>query len=259
MTQTVQAVDRALRLLWEVHARPEASLTELSSTVGLLPSTALRLLSTLERHGVVERDTMTRGFRMGPSALALGGGTSNRNALTSARLEPVVQRLSHTVLEQVSLAVLAGRLVERVLTVDGAREGGHEVILRPNRGRLDGNLNATALGKVFLAFAADPVADDIISSLSFVATASRTITDPETLRKHLRRVRQQQIAYSIAENTQHVAGVAAPILSSDRKRCLAAIAVHGPSSRLNAKHLRDIAPILRAAAVECTLILDPHN
>lgn len=256
MTQgVVQSVDRAMRLLWEVHDRPGISLTEASGGVGLLPSTALRLLSTLEQHGVVERDRSTRGFRVGANALALGSAAGTSNGLIAIRLEPAVRALAAAVREQVSLAVLAGRSVEHMVTIDGADLAGHELLLRAPGARRDTNLNATALGKVFLAFAPEHMADELIGGLSFIATAGHTITEADKFRRDLKQVRRQGYAYSIDENTAHVAGVAAPVTSADRTRCVAAVAVHGPSVRLTADRLRSITPTVTAAGEECSQLV----
>lgn len=258
MTETVKSVDKALRLLWEVHARPGISLTGLSTKLGLQASTALRLLVTLERHALVTRDPASKGFSVSPAVQALASGAGSPAALIAARLRPVARRLAETVHEQVSIAVLSGRSVEHVLKIDGAAAVGQDLILRPDQPRRDSNLNATALGKVFLSFAPDSVADDIIDNLTLQATATNTITDLTILRRHLDRIRRQKVAYSIRENTEHVSGVAAPILITGDHHCVAAIAVHGPSIRLRASRLRDITPLVRAAGVECARLLDPH-
>ncbi|MCL2393644.1 MAG: helix-turn-helix domain-containing protein, partial [Acidimicrobiaceae bacterium] len=51
----VQSVDRALRLVEILAGRQAAGVTELASVLGVHKSTASRLLSTLERHGIVEQ------------------------------------------------------------------------------------------------------------------------------------------------------------------------------------------------------------
>src|SRR3954466_6435733 len=66
---TVQAVDRAALLLKAVAAGPEpATVWELAERCGLNRSTAWRLLSTLERHGLVERDPLTSRYQPGYAA-----------------------------------------------------------------------------------------------------------------------------------------------------------------------------------------------
>jgi DNA-binding IclR family transcriptional regulator len=255
MTQNVvQSVDRALRLMWQVRDHPGITLTALSSAGELLPSTTLRLMGTLQQHRLVERDRATKGYRLGPAAFSLSGDSHNRSNISlAARLQPIVDELAGAVHEQVSLAVLEGRCVEHILSIDGASQAGQELILRSPRGRRDANVNATALGKAFLAHAPADVRDDIIAGLSFEKTASDTITDAEELRRHLAQVRRRGCAFSINENTDLVAGVAAPIRQNEI--VIAALAVHGPSARLSASRLRAIAPVVRKAAADCSAAL----
>ena len=60
-----QAVDRAALLLWEVvHCPDPVTFTELTESSGLAKSTTSRLLTALERNGLVRRDP-AGGFRPG--------------------------------------------------------------------------------------------------------------------------------------------------------------------------------------------------
>lgn len=249
----IQSVDRALRLLAEIRNQSGSTLTALSERLGLLPSTASRLLSTLEGHGLVERDAATKAYRLGPAARALGraaDGTPDPVEL----LEPIVHELADTVGEQVSLAALDGPHVVHVIAVDGAAAAGEQVVLAACSGRRDSNLNATALGKVFLAHLPPRRAEAIIAGLDFAKTAPRTITCASELRRHLDRVRRNGYAFSLDENTEHVRGVAAPVFGSDGTIAFG-LAVHGPTIRLSRARLRELVPHVRDAARACSTTL----
>lgn len=248
----IQSVDRALHLLAAIRDRPGVSLTELSGRVGLLPSTASRLLGTLERHGYVERDA-GKAYRIGPEALRLAAGASPEVDLPT-RLGPVVRALAAKAREQTSLAALEGHQVRHLLVIDGAAEAGEDLILSPQTGARDANLNATALGKVFLAFGRPEVTGPIIDALQMPKTASRTITDPAGLRRHLDRVRRAGHALSLDENTDHVRGVAAPVWRAGGSLACA-LAVHGPTIRLSRARLRELARTVHDAADQCSITL----
>jgi DNA-binding IclR family transcriptional regulator len=249
----IQSVDRALRLLWEVRDNPGISLATASANVGLIPSTALRLLATLESHGLVERDALTRGFRVGPATLTLAAARSERADLAQT-LEPVVRRLSLECREQVSLGVLEEAAVVHVVTVDGAASAGEEVLLRQPGRRAYPNLYATAQGKVLIAYADEPVAEALIAQQTFQQTASATITDPAAFRDHLATVRRNGYALSVNENSDHARGVAAPVRDASGA-VVAALAVHGPTIRLPRNRLRAFVPALNEAARECSRLL----
>ena len=75
----------------------------------------------------------------------------------------------------------------------------------------------------------------------------RTITDPEALRKELRRVREIGYAVNRGEWREAVGGLAAPIFDASRV-AIAAIGLSGPTDRLNATRMREWAPLVMAAA-----------
>lgn len=250
----IQSVDRALRLLAEVRDQPGSSLTELSDRLDLLPSTASRLLATLEMHGLLERERTTKAYQLGPGARALGRAAEGEPDPLQL-LDPIVRELALTVGEQASVAVLDGRQVVHTFTIDGARATGREIVLSTTQGQRDSNLNVTALGKIFLAYVSKSRADVIIEGLHMNKTAPRTITDRGELRRHLERVRRNRYAFSIDENTESVRGVAAPIFRADGTLAYG-LAVHGPTIRLSRGRLRELVPLVCDAAKACSTALE---
>lgn len=89
--QATRAVERALGLLAEVCAEGTISLTGCARRVDLPPSTALRLLRTLESAGFVARDERGR-FRAGSRLIQLGAAALGRQSLV-AMAEPSLQRI----------------------------------------------------------------------------------------------------------------------------------------------------------------------
>ena len=68
----VQSVDRSLRLLKAVASAPgTGTAQELARRCGLNRSTAWRLLSTLEEHGMVERNPVTGQYGVGYAAFQI--------------------------------------------------------------------------------------------------------------------------------------------------------------------------------------------
>jgi IclR family acetate operon transcriptional repressor len=88
---STRAVDRALDLLAEVCAHDHTSLSECARRASLSPSTALRLLRTLEAKAFVTRDPDGR-FHSGPRLLQLGAAAFGRQSLVQLA-EPALQRL----------------------------------------------------------------------------------------------------------------------------------------------------------------------
>src|SRR5258708_19395822 len=80
-TSEVQVLDRAVRVLEAVEARPQ-TLAELVASTGLARATAHRLAVALEAHGLVARDPGGR-FVLGPALSRLGAPATEGPALAS--------------------------------------------------------------------------------------------------------------------------------------------------------------------------------
>jgi DNA-binding IclR family transcriptional regulator len=89
----VQSVDRAVALLRAIATTPHPQTAwELARACGINRSTAWRLLQTLERHGMVERDERTQRYGIGYTAQQLAAA-AGYDAL-ARRARPILQRLA---------------------------------------------------------------------------------------------------------------------------------------------------------------------
>jgi DNA-binding IclR family transcriptional regulator len=108
-----------------------------------------------------------------------------------------------------------------------------------------GARNATAAGKVMLAFWFDQLAFDPDAELP--AFTERTITDPGVLAAELDRVRTAGVGEAVGEREPDLNALAAPVLGRGGE-LVAILGLQGPAARLPAatrRGLRD--PLLRAA------------
>jgi DNA-binding IclR family transcriptional regulator len=242
----IQSVDRALQLLWLVRDTPGATLSDLSKRAGLLPSTAFRLLATLESHQLVTRVPGTKSYRLGPATRTLVEAGLDRLGV-AVQVEAIVRRLALDTSERASFAVLDSGVAVHLVNFDGASEAGAEVIYAaPSAGRND-NLNSSAVGKVILAYSPKDVADSLIRHLPFKRTGRRTICSEDELRAEIARVRRAGYATSIDETNDHVRGIAAPVIDSTGG-LVGAMSVHGPAYRFTRTALRRFMPFVLAAA-----------
>jgi DNA-binding IclR family transcriptional regulator len=253
----IQSVDRALKLLWLVRDNPGTTLTELSKQSDLLPSTALRLLTTLELHSLVSRAPGTKSYRLGPATRSLSSAGSDRVGL-ALRVEPAVRRLASRTEERASFAVLDGGLAVHLVNVDGAAEAGSDVIYAgPADGRSD-NLNASGVGKIILAYSPADVSEALIRHLPFTRTGQRTICSDGELRLELTHVSRRGYATSIDETSDHIRGVAAPVFDAGRS-LIGAMSVHGPAYRFSRADIRKFVPMVIAAAREASALFGDHT
>ena len=212
------------------------ALTELASAAGIPKSTASRLLSALERRGLIEQDGQRGRLRPGPAILRVAERSMlERNIVELAG--PALDRLSDASGETINLAVPGHQGVEHVAQVDGVHFLGTGQWL----GRTV-DYHCTAVGKVFLAFGRA-----IVPSGPLAGHAPGTITDPSKLRAELDTVRRTDCATAIDELEPGLAAMASPVRGA-RGDVIAALSITGPTLRMTPVRIRELQPILTSEA-----------
>lgn len=233
----VGSVARAIALLDAVAESDSsgARVGELARRIGVNPSTASRLLSTLEAGGLVER-TPEGPYRLGLKLVALSDRVLGQLDVRD-RARPWLMWLVEETGETATLSVPGGG---EAITVDFVPSPSSVVSLarlgRPSVA------HATAAGKVMLAFGRAAAPDDL------PAFTERTITDAGALAEELERVRRDGVAEAVGEREPDLNALAAPVMGRGGE-LVAILGLQGPAARLPAatrRALRD--PLQRAAA-----------
>ncbi len=219
------AVDRGADLLVRVLESEEpVGLSELASAAGLPKSTASRLVSALERRGLIEQDGERGRLRPGPAILRVAERSMlERNIIELSK--PALDALSEATGETINLAVPGLEGVEHVAQVDSRHflGAGHWL------GRSVG-YEHSANGKVFVAFGRAPAG-------AAAATASR----------ELHAVRLSDVATSIDELEIGLTAMAAPVRGA-RGEVIAALSISGPTLRMTPARIEELIPILTSEA-----------
>ena len=240
-----QSVERALAVLRCFETGPgDLGVSEIAGRVGLSVSTAHRLTRALTAGGLLTQDPRTERYKLGPALVVLGRRAEAQLGYASAL--PALEALAATTGESVNLGIRAGDEVLVVLHVASpqplrfAQEPGSRV-----------PVHASAMGKVLLAWADDPVRE--VKRLPPIARSTdRTITDPEQLAAQLPAIRAQGWALNDEERNLGVRAVAVPVL--DRSGlAVAAVAVQGPTVRIRDERL----PVLGAEIAATTAAIAP--
>jgi DNA-binding IclR family transcriptional regulator len=217
----VASVARALALLDEL-AGSETGLgvNELARRITVNPSTASRLLATLESAGMVQRDGQGP-YRLGLQLVTLADRVLSRLDL-QALARPVLVELMQSTGETATLSVPSER---EAITVDSipSRSG---VVSMARLGRPSIS-HATAVGKVMLAFGGGALPPE----RDLVALTDQTITNRRKLALEVAAVRERGYGTVFGEREVDVNAIAAPVF--DNTGALAAIlGIQGPASRL---------------------------
>ncbi len=227
------AVDRGADLLVRVlEAERPVALTELASAAGIPKSTASRLVSALERRGLVEQDGERGRLRPGPAILRVAErGMLERNVVELAR--SALDALADASGETINLAVPGGAGVEHIAQVDSSHFLGTGQWL----GR-SVDYHCTAVGKVFMAFGRTTA-----PARPLTRYTPETITDPERLRIELETVRRAGLATAIDELESGLAAMAAPVRGASGE-VVAALSITGPTVRMTPERIDELKPIL---------------
>jgi DNA-binding IclR family transcriptional regulator len=224
--------------------RQEWTTTQIGRECDLPVPTTYRILAALERHRFVVRDEITKRFRLGPAALALG-----RNAKASTDLRtvsmPVLQRLCAQTGETTLLVVpsenrLRAICLERVESPQSLR-----LSVEPGRHL---PLHAGAQQKALLAFL-PPVEAERVLSNPLEKLCKSTIDNAEQLRKELETIRRKGWARSFEETNIGVWGVAMTLLD-EQGYAVASVGIAGPRARLERTTLPKWLKLLHAGVEE---------
>jgi len=228
----VGSVARALALL-DALAEGPAGVNALARRIEVNPSSASRLLATLERGGLVEREP-GGPYRLGLHIVALADRVLARLDVREVA-RPQLRALVEATGETATLSVPGG---DEAVTVDFV-PGESSVVSMARLGRPSIG-HATATGKVMLAFTgAEPRA--------LTRLTERTITDPERLAAELAAVRDQGWAEAEGEREPDLNALAAPVLARDGSLA-ALLGLQGPAARFTAARRTEVLPRLLEAA-----------
>jgi IclR family acetate operon transcriptional repressor len=239
-----QAVERAAQLLIEVtRHRDPVTFTELTEASGLAKSTASRLLTALERSGLVRRDPAGR-FAPGEVFVSYACRGDAEAGLVAVA-QPALDRLGAQTGETVNLGVpRAGGLVEQIAQVDSTY-----LIGGTNWVGMSVPLHCAALGKVLLAYGAAELPAGRLEQRT-----GRTLTSRAALAADLARVRDRGWAVTDEELEPGLVAVAAPV-RRDGGAVVAAVSVSAPATRLPPDAVPGVAARCAEAAGRVSAVL----
>jgi len=238
----IRSVDRAVAILDLLAQDGWRAGAEVARELGVHRSTALRLLGTLERHALVERDPRTAKYRLGRRLPQLARVVTGELDLRHVA-RPVCESLAASSGETVTLDVLDG---DEIVPIE--QSTGSTAFVSVNWLGRRTPVHCTASGKIILAFAAEPVRQRLLAR-PLVPLTPRSITDAVELEKQLAAAREAGFARTFEELEVGLDAIAAPVFSTDGD-VVAAIDISGPAHRLQAGGGPDLVGLTREAAAD---------
>lgn len=210
------------------------ALTDLASAAGLPKSTASRLVSALERRGLIEQDGERGRLRPGPAILRVAERSMLERSLVEVS-RPALDALAEATGETINLSVPGPEGVEHIAQVDSRHFLGAGQWL----GRAVG-YEHSANGKVFAAFGRAPAGAPAASA-------------PE-----LQAVRRDAFATSIDELEVGLSAMAAPVRGGSGE-VIAALSISGPTLRMSPERRGELRDLLTSEAATLSRRLGHHD
>jgi DNA-binding IclR family transcriptional regulator len=222
--------------------KDEWGVRELTAALGLPRSTVHRMLSALEREGVVEQDPRTGRYLLGFELVALAGSVLRHSDVRRVAL-PYMTDLATRWHETVDLDVLRGAYIIIIEQIPGRHvlsTGGTFAARLP--------AHCTSTGKVLLAHAGpNYVEANLPAELTpFTPDTIRTRT---ALLEELEQIRRQGYARAWGEHEGFVRAVAVPVRGRTGE-VTAAMSISGPSSRIDESVAAEMIALLKSHSAE---------
>jgi DNA-binding IclR family transcriptional regulator len=246
----IESVDKALRLLHMFREKPRWTVSEVSKALGVVPSTAHRLLAMLQWHEFAHQEPGSKAYVAGRALVAIGLAAVNQLTVRDVA-HADIEALSRELGETVHLIILQGA---RTLIVD-AVEG--DQVVRVGA-RIGGSAppNCVSAGKVLLSKMTDRQVAALIGPDPLPRRTSRSIGTLAELAADLAVVRERGFATNFDEHELGATGIAVriPVPAGVTP---AAITVNAPSARVPSERIPVIVAAAIAAAARIAAKLDP--
>jgi DNA-binding IclR family transcriptional regulator len=240
------SVDKIHRILEALRLHYKTGMTnkEISSQIGIPPSTSYRILAALRKHDYVRQNKKDARYYLGFIHLRLAEAVVEGMDLSAICLS-YLEDLHHQTEETTFFALFNGQSCVTMETC-----GQVDTRVAVGRGEVM-PLHASAAGKAVLAFLPRKEEERILQGLKLEAYTPHTLRSVSALRKDLAEVRKYGIATNQQEFHNGLSALAAPIFSNE-SRPVGSIALVGTSIDLTPGQLDEYAPLFIEAAAAIT-------
>lgn len=244
----VQSLDRALKILAIVAEGDGLSLSEVAVRSGLAASTAYRMLTTLQNHGMVEFAESEQLWSIGVEAYRIGSAFLRSRRLVD-RARSAMQELMEKTGETANLGVAEDDCVVFVSQVET-----HQAIRAFFRPGTRSPFHASGIGKVILAYLTPERVEAIVGRTGLESFTERTLSNPDRLGIDLREIRKRGWSVDDEERYPGMRCVAAAIFNEFAEP-VGGISISGPTVRVTPDRLASLGPEVRNAAAAVTRMI----
>jgi len=239
----INSVLRAAQILESFSLeKPNYTHAEISKNLGLNKAAVTRLLFTLEKAGLLEKDAETGRYGLTIRAYQIGSVYINLTGIPQAA-RPHLSELASLCKESTHLSILRDFEVVYIDKVECSRP----IRMMSYVGRKM-PAYCTGTGKVLLAHLSEEDLKRYFQSVKLKARTPNTLTKASLLKAEMEEIRRAGYGVDNAENETEVMSLAAPIRDRSGK-VVAAVSTAGPVYRMAENGVREkfVPLVIRAA------------
>ena len=203
----IQSLDRGISILFLLKLKGSATISELAEELKIHKSSASRLVDTLRQYDLIQQDPVSKKYRLGYRLLYLGENIQ-RNTRVIEASRPFMFKLSSALKESVHLGTFYNK---KVYVVDQVRS--NKVYHLPAALGMIEPVHASALGKCIFAYRTTEFIIKYMNDSGLEAFTGNTITEIDSLLRHLSEVRRHGYAVDDQELKTGVHCLAAPVFN----------------------------------------------
>jgi IclR family KDG regulon transcriptional repressor len=239
----VRSVQRAVKILDLLSSGGEKSVPEISRSLGFPKSSVHEITATLAATGILIKDSDRGRYSLGLKLFEWGKKAQAGLEIRRVAV-PSLRGLHETLDETVYLTVPDGREVLYIECFESTKRLRTYSVIG-----IRAPLHCTAVGKAVLACLDEAEVDEVIQSMGLPRFTANTITERGDLMREIEKIRARGYATDNMEHEEGVCCVGAAV-RDHAGRVAASISVSGPSQRLSAARIAEIAPLVTARAAE---------
>ena len=241
-------IDRACEILDYIYNSNESvGVSKISTDLNLPKATAFRILVTLEKWNIVEKQYSTDNYKLGKILIKYGAKVSSGLSLVDVA-KPVINALSNKIGESTNLNIeYHGNCLNIYKSSsDNLTLVSKLIPISP--------LNCSSSGKIFLCTKSKEELKEYFNSKACCKRTIYSIVDYDSFEKEIDSVKKHGLAYDNEEYEYGLFCVASPIYH--KEKIVATISISGPKTRLEYKGLEKIERELKLSCEMVTSLID---
>lgn len=241
-------IDRTAEILDYLYKSNEpVGVSKLSNSLDFPKATVFRILTTLEKWGIVEKHQNTDKYKLGMILIKYGAKVSSNLSLVEIA-KPIIDNLSDKIGESISLSI-----EHQGYSLNIYRSSNDHTILTSRLIPIS-SLNCSSSGKIFLSTKSDEELIKYFASEDSSKRTTNSIIDYNIFEKEKISILNKKLAYDNEEYEYGLFCISAPVYH--KGKIVAAISVSGPKTRFELKGLEMIENSLKLACETVSSLVD---